>query len=335
MIDTGASPNVLDIKVYESFDKLTRPKLQGTDTNIQAAEGSTLRVYGQTLLKVDIGSKIFPVKFVVAELDDLQCILGMDFLSNNSCVIDTSNGEMNIGSRRILLKRKTCNECSCITLAKRIIIPGNTEQIIRCSIDNPKLHLEKSEGFAEADDSFSVQTGLGVPDSVVRIEKSEILIKIINFGSEPVTLEKGVSVGTLRQIVKVSSLKTNRRREYQSKTLADLPEHLREMASQSMTNVPPVMQSVVCGMIFDNQDVFLKPGDKLGRTHLVKHSIDTQEAKPVKRRAYKPAVCQKFIIEKQIEEMLEGDQIVPIGSPWAATVVLVTKKDVFVWTIVG
>ena len=94
----------------------------------------------------------------------------------------------------------------------------------------------------------------------------------------------------------------------------------------SLDTLDKQYHSQVCGLIFENQDVFLKPGEILGRTHLVKHNIDTGSARPRKCKPYKPALSQKHIIDEQIQEMLDAGQIEPSNSPWASPVVLVSKK---------
>ena len=75
------------------------------------------------------------------------------------------------------------------------------------------------------------------------------------------------------------------------------------------------------------QDVFMGPDGKLGRTDLVKHTIDTGQAKPVKIPPTRVTQKQKQIIEDEIDSMLEKDIIQPSTSPWSSPILLVTKRD--------
>jgi hypothetical protein len=65
----------------------------------------------------------------------------------------------------------------------------------------------------------------------------------------------------------------------------------------------------------------------LGRTHLMKHKIDTGDAAPVNRRpyVYSPAVKKKLYAE--MDRLLSLDIIRKSNSDWANPMVCVEKKD--------
>lgn len=65
----------------------------------------------------------------------------------------------------------------------------------------------------------------------------------------------------------------------------------------------------------------------LGRTSLIKHSIDTGTAEPIRQRYYRMSPEKQRIITEQIDEMLSLDVIEPCESPWSSPVLVVGKKD--------
>ena len=69
------------------------------------------------------------------------------------------------------------------------------------------------------------------------------------------------------------------------------------------------------------------PDGKLGQTDLVKHTIDTGNAKPIKIPPRRVHQKQKQTIEKEINSMLEKDIIEPSTSPWSLPILLATKND--------
>ena len=73
-------------------------------------------------------------------------------------------------------------------------------------------------------------------------------------------------------------------------------------------------------------DIFAGPDDSLGHTLLLKHSIDTGNASPIRQSVQQlcPSKCQE--VNQLIETMLKKDVIQPSCSPWAYPIVLV-KKD--------
>lgn len=74
-------------------------------------------------------------------------------------------------------------------------------------------------------------------------------------------------------------------------------------------------------------DVFIEPDGSLGRTDLVKHSINTGDARSIKLPPRRLPIHQKKIAEQEIDKMLREDVIEPSNSPWAAPIVLVKKRD--------
>ena len=75
------------------------------------------------------------------------------------------------------------------------------------------------------------------------------------------------------------------------------------------------------------QNAFVGPDGKLDRTNLVKHAIDTGDARPIKQPLRRIPLAQKEIVEKELDKMLQHDILEPSDSPWSTPIVLVKKKD--------
>src|SRR5256886_1408959 len=59
----------------------------------------------------------------------------------------------------------------------------------------------------------------------------------------------------------------------------------------------------VRGMIQKNKDIFIKGKYEVGKTNMVKHTIDTGEEKPIKQKARRLSVKEKEIEKEHIEEI--------------------------------
>lgn len=75
------------------------------------------------------------------------------------------------------------------------------------------------------------------------------------------------------------------------------------------------------------EDVFSKGDNDIGKTEILKMKIDTEEAKPIKQKAYRYTKEQKEEISKQIKELMEKGIIRRSYSPWSSPVVMVKKKN--------
>ena len=65
----------------------------------------------------------------------------------------------------------------------------------------------------------------------------------------------------------------------------------------------------------------------MGSTDLVRHTINTGNASPIKTPYRPPAFAKQAIIDENLDEMLENGVIEPSNSPWSSPVVLANKKD--------
>src|SRR6266487_1207724 len=75
-----------------------------------------------------------------------------------------------------------------------------------------------------------------------------------------------------------------------------------------------------------NEDIFIKGKYEVGRTNIVKHTINTGDKKPIKQRARRLSVKEKELEKEHIEEMLKKGIIRKSKSSWASSIVFVQKK---------
>lgn len=79
--------------------------------------------------------------------------------------------------------------------------------------------------------------------------------------------------------------------------------------------------------MIENQSLFASSDTDLGRTDLVKHSIETGDARPFKEPPRRTPYHLNEVVNDNIDQMLDKGIIEPSHSPWAAGIVLVKKKD--------
>ena len=80
-------------------------------------------------------------------------------------------------------------------------------------------------------------------------------------------------------------------------------------------------------LISSYSNIFASPNGELGRTDRIRHTIDTGDARPIKQAPRRLPPCRREVIEQEIDKMLAQGIIEPSDSPWAAPIVLVSKKD--------
>src|SRR5256885_16938608 len=91
-------------------------------------------------------------------------------------------------------------------------------------------------------------------------------------------------------------------------------------------NLTMDQQREVKRVIQKNEDIFIKGKYEVGKTNMVKHTIDTGEEKPIKQKARRLSVKEKEIEKEHIEEMLKKGIIRKSKSSWSLPVVFMPKK---------
>jgi hypothetical protein len=72
---------------------------------------------------------------------------------------------------------------------------------------------------------------------------------------------------------------------------------------------------------------FDQMGDKLGRTHLVEHIIDTGDSPPIKQRYYPLSPARQKLVNEELDRMISLGVVEPSKSGWSSPIILLDKPD--------
>ena len=324
LVDSGAGPNLLDHGIYHALSPEAKPVLMECETNLLAAGGTKLKVYGQVTANVKFGNTDFVLPLVVADLGGLQGILGNKFIRTaDDVTFDLRKGTMLVGSD-VLYLHERCGEASCyVRLEHAVEVPSNHEvQVVgRVSPNWPLKACDK--GLLEAVSDLGYRTSLLVPKALVLVKDWQVLVTLSNFNDFPVNVDEGVIVATLAPVEFVRHISSQEVSTPDGRSVSDLPEHLRRLVD--VEHLTDEQTRLLSGVVLRNQDVFAKPDGPVGRTSLVKHSIDTGDSRPIKQPPRRFPYTQQRQIEEEVSKMLEQGVIQESDSPWASQIVLVRK----------
>lgn len=121
LVDTGSVASILSKKVFMMLEN--RPSLSDSDDILTAADGNALQVLGKAYVQFSIDGICFSHEFTVAEIDELNGILGMDFLEQHDATIRISKGLLHIAGQQIQLEREATPVCTRVKLSKRVVVP--------------------------------------------------------------------------------------------------------------------------------------------------------------------------------------------------------------------
>ncbi len=107
----------------------------------------------------------------------------------------------------------------------------------------------------------------------------------------------------------------------------DLPEYLQPLMEGVADDLTLRQREELAAAIYGYRDVFSSGPTDMGRTGLVKHTIDTGDQRPIWLPPRRLPITKQEIEKEEVQKMLGRGVIEPCQSSWASTVVLVTKKD--------
>ncbi|CAG2194353.1 unnamed protein product [Mytilus edulis] len=319
LLDTGA---VVSCVSKAKLGEFNIDELKGQDilTPLTTAGGQELKVHGQVTLEFFIQGIPFTHDFVIAELDDLEGILGIDLLEANEAQINYSKSLLIMpDDSTIKLHKQQNKHCALIRLSDRHVLPPNTESVFQIKV--PK-NIKEEDMLVEPNARL-VRNGILISTALVNTNKRKVAISAINCRDRDVTLKRNKVVGSIQTVKTISdSVSVNN-----LDNLSELPEHLTGLIDRVSSKMTESQKQDLSKLVIKYQDIFLGPDGKLGKTDIVRHTIDTGNTKPVKIPPRRVPIKQREIIEQELEKILQNDVIEPSCSPWSAPVTLCLKKD--------
>lgn len=194
------------------------------------------------------------------------------------------------------------------------------ERILRIKVADTSLR----EGIVEKQE---LQEGVYLPEALVSVRNSSCLISVLNTREEAVSIQKPqikveqipqLSTSpeqTVRKVEQVSSKAKSRISLLKENLRLD---HLNDVEKQSVTEV-------CCAY----NDIFHLPGDQLTYTDTIRHQIKLipeAEGRVICSRPYRIPEAQKEALQREIDQMLADDIIVPSTSAWNFPLLMIPKK---------
>jgi hypothetical protein len=239
LVDSGSTYTIVDIGLYNDLPEAIKPTLEDINLVLRSANGQTLEVHGQSNMPIEIGENTYYMPVKVVSLGNKATILGLDFMSDNNCVLYMGNGVMQIGSSQVNLQWQGDNRCARIQVAETMFIPPHHEMVIPGSLQGNRWFSHKTDGLVEPVSSLSSKTGLLMAKSVINTEKPILPLRVVNCGSETIELKKGATVALLHPVKNITNFSTQSDKTTREKTTtSEVPEHLKSLideASEDLT----------------------------------------------------------------------------------------------------
>ncbi len=284
---------------------------------------------GATEVNVQINNQTLTHRFIVAQ-DAKQCILGMDYLQKYTSTINfeqqtIKNKADNIS--RLKAQEELANVIRVVNNAKVVLRPKH-ELVLRARIEG---ETELSTVLIEPSSSLMEKTGLLIARVMVSVnENGEVPMKIMNTTNKTITLYKGQTLGDAQDIHrdKIVENEPTKSKDESVNRISEEKEPIeayikRIIGAEGSTE----RQEAMFQLLKKYKDIISTGSHDLGKTEVVSHNIDTNNAPPIKPGLRRCAFAERDQVKTEINQMVENGIITKSNSPWASPIVLVRKND--------
>ena len=362
VIDTAAQVSVMSIGLAKRLG-FKFPVGQEVFLSTAESNGGTLKSYSWPDFEFRISGRRFKTHVCVSPISD-HLLLGLNFLMKYQCNIDVQRACLFAGPTRIpVVFRKNSEDDQImykVKAVKRTVIQPRSTHVIKVKSRTDHLDLgnDSENVLVMSPDAFDQR--LLIPNAVISVGESKLTIR--NMANVPITIKKHKLIGIAslgnmasKQDLPNESVKVRRvnlvdppvlceelekahidliedhefmvvSNEFVTLETKRMPEHLRALFIKSCTHLTED-QAVDCGkLLIEYQHIFSKSDLDIGCFTGLKHTIETNETRPVTSGMRRTPVTMESEEKSCLDKMLAAGVIQPSTSPWSSAPVLIRKK---------
>lgn len=318
-VDTAAEVTIISDKIYESLKE--RPPTLRESYMHAAGRGMRMKTCVVGPVNLRIGSKLFKTEVYVAPIQD-DMLLGLNFMVTYGVTVDLAKLTFNIGGETLCIAqgpKQTIPVVSRVMVDKRTVIQPNSVAHVDVKLESPL------ESYVV--EPCNTKVPLLIPRCLYSTQMNP-RICLVNASDGYYTLKPGTWIATAEQVENVENgIYVNKVVETEELTSSELPSHLHSLLEKSSENLSCAQREKLRLLMNSFADIFSKDEYDLGLFKGIEHSIDTENARPVKQRMRRTPT--QFIGEEEqhLEKMAKADVMEPSVSEWASPPVLIRKSD--------
>ena len=330
VVDTGAAITLIRKDVWcraggSSGELKQMPKLR-----LVAVDGHPLEVLGATSCNIQLGGHKFLADVIVMEALTEEGVLGLDFLEAHNCTIQTGQKRLTLGNSGISipLDGKTqsisgdegrINHIE-VSVCEPITVPAASEMEVMVKVP------ENLKGPWLLEGSHHGRCGVTVAHALYEPQSDNVPVRLLNTHSKSIVLKSGTKIGTLVRM-EDSVIGGVKEQVLSSGITESRRQKLTDLVNQSEEGLSDEERTQLLGVLLEYHDIFAQgPGD-VGCTGVLKHSINTEGAQPIRQQVRRIPPYRRDEVSGMLSEMLQKGVIKKSASPWASPIVLAQKKD--------
>ena len=219
------------------------------------------------------------------------CLLGADFINEQKCPIDLNEKVLKIGKEQVPLTQNGGHvQVSChVAAVQTLRIPGKHQMQVPVYTSDKKLKHLETFGMIEPLGTFVENGHFLVARSLSVCIDGYTSVCVVHLSTAPTTIHSGERVATFS----VGSTSVDENREAHAKTPPNTSAVLISVGQFGLKlNLPEDRTQEFTNLIKDFTDIFAHSDNDLGRTSMMKHSIQLKGSAVPIRQYYWQYYCQ-------------------------------------------
>ena len=313
LVDTEAAATIVSKRLFDTC--AAELKTKNRNIRFVGADGTDIPILGVAELHFIVAGCDTIAEAFISENINEMCILGIDFLQKNQCEVNYADMALSTcgGSLPLLKAPKMKNSCDAFLIDSLVLEPL-TEIDVPCKVACDELLprpgcdqqcdavLERHDGFFE---KYEVLTA----NCIQTVFGNTVCVRLANFTREIRTVPAGTNVARLVPLAGTGYLCYVNAYSIASEKDSILGQ--RQTTANELINLlkidscdlDVVEKETLVRVISEHHNAFSIDDKKQDRTSLVEHSIDTEEALPIRHQPRRMSDEQKRKVDKLIDEM--------------------------------
>ena len=340
LVDSGAAISVARYDVIPDSLRTLISKL--SDIVAVSASGHSLDIIGKADLPLTVGHIKLKHEFIIVRTLNVDCLLGVDFLTKNRATINCVKGCLTLASEEVPFistgnedhnkqyhSSKTASPISSVVVLDTVEVQGRSVQFVTACLhaapDSP-LHVSTT-GLIKPTQLSSTPKHIVIARSLNTVDQENcVVVQVMNVSPGNVTLCKGTPLGEFIPIHDVFVVDTCHDQDTQAEHIVPPTVDSTVDVDLSSSNLSIQEEQRLYNVLRSFRDVFATTGEPLGRTSVVKHEVKTTGSS-IRQPLRRLPVALKDTVKEEVTKMLNQGVIRHSNSPWSSPLVMVQKKD--------
>ena len=318
LLDTGAAVTLLRKDTWDRVTTNCSQKLTPWPApGLVGADGSPLETQGSAHVTLELSGNLLPLDVVVVSSLTSEGILGLDFLRMQKASINLEKAELHLAHQKCTLPlcRPTAQSVDTrvkVHATSTVEVPAYSELEVMACLEKP---VSGGTWLLETLDSFETKpsTSLLVARALVHPTPTHIPVRLLNSTAGPTTVYAGQSIGYIESVeFPEGPVNTVTSGEPDGAT-DEQCTILKGIAEESDLSVGE--KEIFYNFLVSYADVMATSTADLGRTTMLRHTIDTGDAAPIRQPVRRISPCRREEVCKLLDEMLKNGVVEQSASP--------------------